>query len=370
MNVQIREVRGRRGLREFVRVPFELYRDSAMWVPPLIGDTIKMLDAQANPGFEHWRGRFWVAEKGGRLAGRVAGFVDSRSKERRARFGYLDLVDDREVASSLLGTVEKWFQAEGRTMMEGPFGLTTFEPSAVLVEGFEELPTAASTYNYPYYGSHLEACGYEKEVDYLEFHIRLEPEPNPRVEKIAKYILKKKGLRLVRAEGREDLLKYAGEVFGLINETYSDLHGFVPLTDGQIRFLTKKYFPFLDPAFIPMVADADGRIVAVAIGMPSLSRGLQAARGRLFPFGFLRMTRAVKSGNGVDMLLIGVKPELQKAGVNAAVMHEMHKAAIKRGRLEVETNGELETNEAVLAQWDGYDARQHKRRRVYRKRIG
>lgn len=370
MSVQIREAQGRRGLREFARVPFELYRESPLWVPPLIGDTIGMLDARSNPGFEHWRGRCWIARKGGRAVGRVAGFVDTRSKERRARFGYWETEDDAETAAALLGTVEEWVRSERRTMLEGPFGITTFEPSGILVEGFEELPTAVSSYNHPYYGPRLEECGYGKEVDYLEYHLRLEETPNPRVEKVAAYILKKKDLRLVRARNRRELLKYADGVFDLINKTYAGLHGFVPLTRRQIRFFTKRFFPFLEPAFVPMVADAAGRIVAVAIGIPSLSRGLQAARGRLFPFGFLRMIREVKKGDGLDLLLIGVAPELQKAGVNSVVMHEMHKAAIEKGRLEVETNGELETNESVQAQWEGYDARRHKRRRIYRKRLG
>lgn len=373
MSVKIREVRGRRELRQFVRYPFELYRGSPWWVPPLIRGELDQLDERVNPAFQFVRGRYWLAEDGrGRIRGRIAGFLpDERGGGvEMAHFGYLDLEDDAEVAAALLGVVEDWMREEGVSRLEGPYGVTTFDTGAVLVEGFEELPTAASSYNHRYYGGHLESCGYHKSVDYLEFELNGVRSVNERVAKLAAYTLRRKKVRLQEVATRAEVRSLAPEAFDVINEAYAGLHGFIPLTQDQIDYYTGKYFSFLDPSYVKALRDESGRMIAVGISMPSLSRGLQAARGRLFPFGFLRLMREVKRTTTLDLYLVAVRKEWQNAGLPAILMHETHTSAVGRGLKRVETNGELESNEAVQALWELYEPRQHKRRRVYAKELG
>ena len=371
MSTRIREVTGRKGLREFVRFPFQLYAGHAFWVPPLIRGEVQHLDPASNPAFKSLQSRYWMAESSkGRVQGRVAAYIPrSGGRDRPARFGYLDFVNDPEVTHSLLGTVEQWAREEGFSSVEGPVGVTSFDSSALLVEGYDQLPTSASSYNFPYYRERLEELHYEKEIDYIEFEISNLAEVNERVERLAAYTMKKKGVQLLELKGRRELRKHAPAVFDVINEAYQHLHDFEPLTREQVSFYTDQYFAYLDPALIKILVDQDEEIAAVGISMPSLSRGLQAARGKLFPLGIFKLMKAVRKTDTLDLYLVAVRRKWQHAGLPAILMHETHKSMLARGMTRAETNGELETNQSVQALWRSYGARKHKRRRIYRKAL-
>ena len=277
--------------------------------------------------------------------------------------------DDLDVSGRLLGSVEVWARDAGMERLEGPLGLTTFERSAILVEGFEYLPTAVSSYNFPYYGAHMERLGFGKEVDYVEHRFTLMEELDPKYAKVSEYVLKKKGWHLVEKKSRKELLPFGREIFELINAAYSGLYEFTPLRPREIDALIKKFFSFIDHNFIKLVADRDGVLVAVGVAMPSVSRGLQAAGGRLWPLGYLRFLRAMRRNDTLDLYLVAVAPALRNTGLTAILMSEMHRQAIAAGLEWVETNGELETNTQVISMWKGIDYETHKRRRIYRKLI-
>ena len=360
--------------RRFVQFQFDLYRDNPLWVPPLIRDELNALDRTKNPGLENCEPRLWLAILDGKCVGRIAGIINHRDNELRglnaARFCLLDFIDDAEVAERLLFTVEAWAKEQDMTLLEGPLGLTTFERSAVLVDGFDRLPTVVSSYNHPYYAEHIESCGFTKEIDYVEHRFQLPPKLNSKYPKVAEYVLKKKGLRTLEITSRKKLHPFGREIFQLINAAYSDLYEFTPMTGSEIDALINKFFSFIDPRFVKLVVDERENIVAVGVAMPSYSNLLQTLRGQLWrlPLALLR-NQLSGSKDTLDLYLVAVAPGLRNAGLHAILMHMMHQTALAAGFKWVETNGELETNTQVLSMWKDIEHETHKRRRIYSRQL-
>lgn len=362
----------KRERRRFIQFQFDLYKQDPLWVPPLIRDELNSLDSQTNPGLEGCELRLWLAIRDGVTVGRIAGVINHRDNEIRdikaARFCLLDFIDDVEVAQGLLDTVESWAIGYGMKLVEGPLGLTTFERSAVLIDGFDRLPTVVSSYNLPYYAGHIEACGFTKEIDYLEHRFQLPSELDPKYHKVAQYVLKKKGLHIIEKKSRRELRPLGRDIFQLINAAYSDLFEFTPMGDQEIDTLIKKFFSFIDPRFVKLVVNEHETIVAVGVAMPSYSELLQTLQGKLWRLPIAVLQNQLKgSSDTLDLYLVAVAPELRNAGLNAIIMQSMHQTAVATGLKWVETNGELETNKRVLAMWKDIDHETHKRRRIFSK---
>jgi hypothetical protein len=371
MSVQIREISTPGELRKFVSFQYELYRRNTFWVPPLRSDEMLSLRKDKNPAFEFCDAKYWLAYRDGRIVGRVAGIINRRFNQRwdkkAARFGWFDFVDDLEVSSALLYTVEQWAAALGMTGMHGPLGFTDMDGEGTLIEGFNEVSTLGAIYNFPYYPEHIERAGYSKDTDWVEFEVTMGKGIPDKIERLANIALARNSLSVLKADKAKDILPYAKEIFHVLNEAYKDLYGFIELSDKQIDMYVKQYFGFIRPEYVPVVLDARNKVVAFGIAMPSLSRALQKSNGRLFPIGFVRILRALKNNRRVDLYLTAVRPDMQNKGVNAILIHETNKAFIRNRIEKVETNRELETNVKVQAQWRFYSTRQHKRRRCYKK---
>ncbi len=373
MSVQIREVGTPHELRKFVDFPYDLYRDNRYWVPPLRSDELNSLQKHKNPAFDFCDAKYWLAHDNGRIVGRIAGIINKKFNEvwkaRSARFGWLDFVDDPEVSAALLETCEDWAARQEMTCLLGPLGFTDMDGEGMLVEGFEELGTFGNLYNYPYYPGHLERQGYQKDTDWIEYHVTMHEGIPDKVRRIAEIALERNHLSVLHVKKAKELLPYAHEIFHVLNDAYKDLYGFVQLSEEQIAMYVKQYFGFIVPDYVPVVLDSRGRVAAFGIAMPSLSAALQKSNGRLFPFGFVRILRALKSCRDIDLYLTAVRPDLQNKGVNGVLIHEMNKAMVKNRIHHVETNRELEDNAKVQAQWRFYEHRQHKRRRCYKKAL-
>jgi hypothetical protein len=372
MSTTIREVVTRRDLRRFINFPFSLYRNNEYWIPPLLMDEWNTLDPKKNPAFEHCRVKYLLAENDGKPVGRIAGIISDRYIEKwgnkYCRFGWFDFVDDLEVSRTLLEAVESWAWENGLTAVHGPLGFTDMDKEGMLVEGFEELGTMATLYNHSYYPRHIEKLGYQKDIDWIEFEIRIPEETPEKLLRLEKIVLERNKLRIV--ENRKKTLRlYAKKMFDLINETYADLYGYVTLTDKQIDMYIEQYFGFINPDYVCFVVDEADSLVAFGIGMPSLSRALQRSKGRLFPIGFIRLLFALRFHKNLDLLLIAVRPEYQARGLTAVMINTLNRSSWKNGVRSAETNVELETNTQVQAMWKHYDARQHKRRRCYIKAL-
>ncbi len=373
MSITIKEVITKGDLKKFIKFPFELYKGNKYWVPPLIFDDVKTLSKDKNPAFEFCDARYWLAYKDGKIAGRIAAIINHKFNEtwnqKAIRFGWVDFIDDENVAAALINEVEKWGKEKGLEYIHGPLGFTDFDPEGLLIEGFEELSTFGAIYNYPYYEKHIEKLKYTKDVDWIEFNVETPRELNEKVERIANVVAQRNKLRMLEVKKAKDLLPYANEIFHLINDAYKDLYGFVSLTDKQIEMYTKAYFGFIKPGYVPVILDEEGRVAAFGITMPSLSKAMQRANGSLFPFGFIHILNAMKNNPDADLYLTAVRRDLQNKGVNSMLINEVNKVFINNNIKFVETNRELEENSKIQAQWRFYNSRQHKRRRCYKKNL-
>jgi len=371
--VQLKEVETNSDLKKFVKFPLKMYKNNPYYIPSLISGEINTLRKDKNAAFEYCEAKYWLAYKDGKIAGRIAGIINheyiKKWKNKFARFGWIDFIDDPEVSAALLGAVEEWAKENGMEGILGPLGFTDFDEEGMLIEGFEELGTLALIYNFPYYPKHLETLGYEKDADWLEFEIQQPEEIHEKILRLNEIVLKRNKLHLVPAKKAKDLRPYARGVFELINDTYADLYGFVELNDKQIDGYIEEYFPFIDPQYTKIIIDENDKVAAFGITMPSLSRALQKAKGRLFPFGWIHMLYALKNPKSLDMYLVGVRKEFQNKGIPAVLLAEVTQACIRNDIKTAETAAELEENLEVQSMWKHFPKRQHKRRRCYIKKL-
>ncbi len=373
MSIELKEVVSRRELRQFIRFSYAHYRNSLYWIPPLLSGEKNTLNPKKNPAFEHCDSRFLLAFKDGKPAGRIAGIINHRYVEqwnkKDARFCWFETVDDREVSGRLLGAVEEWARSKGMERVIGPMGFTTFERQGILVQGFEEMPTFSGTYNFPYYPEHLEAHGYSKEFDYVEYEVKVPEQIPEKALKLRDLIVERYKVHTLKADSTKEMLPYADAVFRVINEAYKPLYGFTTLTEKQIAYFVKRYFSFVKPDYVTAVLDEQDRVLGFQISVPSLSHAFRKANGRLFPTGWYHIMKAMNHPERIDILLVGVLPEYQSKGINSIFMTDLTQIGIERGIKYAESNSELEENTKVQNFWRYFDTRQHRRSRIFGKAI-
>lgn len=374
MSISLKEVTTDKDLKRFVDFQYKLYKNDKYWVPPLKKEELFSLRRDKNPAFDFCETKYWLAYKNEELVGRIAGIINHKFNEKFnkkiMRFGWIDFIDDEDVSSILLNAVEEWAKGKGMNEVHGPLGFTDMDGEGTLIEGFEEVSTLGAIYNYPYYPKLIERNGYTKDIDWIEYQVKMTSDPVPeKISRISDIALQRNKLRVLRVNKPKELLPYAKEMFYLINSSYKDLYGFVELSDKQIDMYVKQYFGFIKPEYLPVVLNEKNEMVAFGITMPSLSKAFQKAKGKLFPFGFIHILKAMKNNPGLDLYLTAVRPDMQDKGVNAILMNEINKLIIKNNIRVVETNRELEDNSKVQAQWRFFEHRQHKRRRCYKKEI-
>lgn len=371
MNIVIKEVTGKKELRQFVRFNIDLYKGNPYHVPSLIYDEMMTLDRKQNPAFEVCDAIYFLAYKGDRIVGRIAGIINRRSNEvwnqKRARFGFVDFIDDDEVVDALFNAVRQWAKQQGMEELCGPMGFTDLDHEGMLVHGFDQLGTMATIYNHPYYPQQLERMGFFKDQDWHEFKVYVPdcvPEKHLRIGEIVK---RKYGLKVVKCKSKKEVMPYARPLFETLNISYAPLYGFSPLTDKQIDYYINMYIPMLRLDLLTLIVrEEDNAVVGFGISIPSLSRALQKSKGQLWPFGWFHLLKALRSKPEiVDLYLMGVLPEYQSKGVNALLFNDLIPIYKSLGVVYAESNPELESNNAVQAQWDYFKREHHKTRRVF-----
>lgn len=376
MTVTIKEVISKSDLKAFATFDHTLYKGNPYFVPSLIYDEINLLDSKKNPAFDFCEAAYFLAYRKDRIVGRIGAFINHRAnekwKENKARFGFVDFIDDEEVSKALFERAEGWAKGKGTEIIHGPLGFTDLDKEGLLIEGFDQLSTMSALYNAPYYQHHIEKLGYKADADWVEYKIFI-PEAVPEKHKrISEIVIKKYGLTIKKFKSGKQLVKEYGQaIFDLINESYEPLYGYVALTQKQIDYYVKTYLPMLNLDFVTLIVDQQNQLIGVGITMPSLSRALQKSGGKLFPFGFIPLAKALlsKKAKVVDLLLVAVKPEFQNKGINALLFYDLIPAYNKAGVEYGESNPELVMNERVQAQWEYFKTQQHKRRRAYYKRL-
>ena len=362
-------------LKKFTQFQIDLYEGNPYYVPPLISDDLGTLSPAKNPAFDFCEAVYYMAYKDGKPVGRIAGIINKQVNEKHgratARFGFIDFIDDEEVSKALIEAVEKWAREKGMNKMIGPMGFTDMDHEGMLVDGFEELGTMATIYNYDYYPRHIEKLGYAKEADWVEFLMEVPDKIPEKYDRIADIVKKKYGLRVKKYKSPKKAKEEIGRpLFHLINEAYDGLYEYSHLTERQIDYYIGIYLSLINFDLLAAIVDKDDKLVGIGISMPSLSRALQKSKGKLFPFGWYHLLRALKcKTDRVDLLLVAVKPEYVNKGVNALLFQDLIPYYIKYGFKYAESNLELETNNKVQGQWDYFTNRQHRRRRAYQKQL-
>lgn len=362
-------------LKKFVNFGIKLYKDNPCYVPPLVSDEVETLMPGKNPAYDYCRAQAFMAWRDNQPVGRIVAIVNdlvnSRTGQKQARFGFVDFIDDPEVADALFGAAEGWAREQGMTEMIGPMGFTDMDHEGMLVEGFDEMGTMATIYNYPYYPEHLERMGYVKDVDWVEYRVTVPAEVPEKFQRIADIVKKKYNLRSVKFTSRRKIKEMYGQaLFDLINEAYDGLYGYSPLNQRQIEYYIDKYLGIVRLDCLSVIVDADDRLVALGLSMPSMSQALRKSKGKMFPFGWYHLLNGIYGRNDVvDLLLIAVRKEYLSKGVNSMIFADLIPIFNKEGFKEAESNIELEGNESVRQQWDYFPHRQHRRRRAFRKQI-
>lgn len=373
MSVTIIECNTTADLKKFADFPYTLYKGNAYWVPPVKEQELSSLQPESNPALRQLVTSFWIAIKDGKVAGRTGAVINeadnSRNGTKLCRLTRTEFIDDKEVSSALLQVAENWARQKGMEAIHGPLGFTNLDHQGVLVEGFDHLPSIASEYHLPYYQHHFAAAGYEKEMDWVEFRLKLDKEIPEKALKMNEMIQKRYQLKVVHFKTTAELRAYAAKIFLLLNVAFNSLFSFVPLDDDTQKFYTKKYFRLLNPSFVKAVEDKENNTVGFIVSLPSMSRALQQAKGKLFPFGWYYIKQALKKPKVVDLLLTGIHPEWQAQGVSAILITELQKVMQQNGVEQVETTGILETNDKAINHWKNYENIQHKRKRCYMKKL-
>jgi GNAT superfamily N-acetyltransferase len=380
--VTVSQVTSKKDMRAFVRFNYELYKDCPYAVPDFLGDTMETLDANSNPAFRFCEAAFFLARREGHIVGRVAAIINRRANERwnkqEVRFGWIDFIDDLDVSRALLDAVEQWGRERGMNRMVGPLGFTDLDPEGMLTEGFDQLSTLYTIYNYPYYPQHLAKLGFEREIGWVEHKVFIpkgEHEANnAKYFRVAQIAQQRYGFRLRHFRSKKEIRKggYIQKVLGVINRAYANLYGYSELDEQQMQWYADRFLPMLDRRFLSVVENAEGEIIGAGLCMTSLSRAVQKAKAKFFPFGWWHIAYELwlkPRHQIIDMLLVGVLPEYQDKGANALFFADMIPRSISCGYEWAESNPQLEDNIAIQMQLKNLDSCVHKRRAAFFKEI-
>jgi len=376
MAITVKIVENKTQLKKFITFPFSLYKNTKNWIPPLKSDDWQAFDCTKNPAYETADAAFFLAYDNERLVGRIAA-IDSKAandkfKTNNVRFGWFESIDSFEVAQKLIAAAEAWGKKRGRETMTGPQGFTDFDPQGLMLEGFEHTPTIVGGYNHEYYQNFFPKMGFEKDIDYYEFSVTI-PDSDPipeRLKELSERIRQRSHIKIIEYKKLSTLVRErAHEIFELLEETFEEIYGAVPLTSRQVDFFIKKYISFVDPRLVKLAVDEQNKLVAFMLTMPSMSAAFQKARGSLFPFGWWFLLKALKTYETLDFYLAGISKKHRGSGMDLLLTMEIAKTAKELGFKRTESNLELETNTKVQAMWKNFNPQQLRKRRIFKKVI-
>lgn len=374
--IEIRPIHTKLGILKFINFANDLYKDCPYYCPPLLLDELRTFDAKTNPSLDVCDIQLWMAYRDGKPVGRIAAFINRIANThwsvRKVRFGWMDFIDDLEVSHALLDTVAEWGRERGMILMNGPIGMTDWDHEGLLLMGYDYVAPMASLYNFPYYVQHMEEYGLRKEEDWIEYQIEAPQEVPERVHRMAKIVAERSHLRVDDVRDCKELSrKYGLQFMDVLDSAYHQLYNFQPMTQRQKEHYRDMYFPLINFDFVAIVVNEHDEVAGVGVGMPDIAQALRKCGGRLFPFGWWHLLRALKSKqfDTFDLLLIAVRPDYKDRGVNSMIFDKIIPSFKKYGVKRIETTSMLEDNHKVLANFVEYEKKQHKRRRAYVKEI-
>jgi len=367
-NISIKEVITKQDVKDFVNLPYEIYKGNDYWVPPLKKDEAKALSPETNPMFRFADAKFWIVFKEGKCMGRIGALINhkhiEKTGEKYGRFTRMEFCNDNDVVDLLFKTAEDWVKEQNMEGIQGPLGFTNLDSQGMLVEGFDELQAMGSSYHLPYYKEQLERIGYKKDVDWVEFQLTVNEVPE-KASKLANLLIKRYKLHVLNFKSSKELMPYADKIFNVLNMAFDDLYSMVKFDKDMIDFYRNKYFKLLNPRFVKIIENEENEVVGFIIGLPSLSKALQKVNGKITLFNFHHITKALKKPVLMELLLTGVNPKHHGKGYSALLINELQKEMIAVGVKAVETTGIFETNEKAISHWKNYENKQHKRKRSF-----
>lgn len=373
MALSIVEVLTQKDISDFVELPFVLYKNNQYWVPQLKSDEKSALSPATNPAFEFSKAKFWLVYQGKKCVGRIGAIVNpvanEKVGEKLGRITRPEFIDDKEVVDLLFSTAENWLKSEGMLGVHGPLGFSNLDHQGLLVEGHDFIASVASDYHLPYYGGHFERLGFVKEQDWLEFRVTFPDSMPDKMLAVAEMIKKRYGFKLLTFTKKSEIEPYKQKIFDLFNDAFAQLFSTFVLPQKMIDYYIAKYFPMLNPRYVKIILDKEDKIAGFMIALPSLSKAMQRANGKLLPFGWWHLMKALKHPTEMDLMLTGVRPDLQKLGVSSLLMNDLWNTANADGIKFVETTGMLEENLLAIQVWKSFDHIQHKRKRCYIKQF-
>lgn len=365
----IKEVKTKKDLTKFVRFPMKLYKENENYIPALEADEKNMFNRNKNGSYEYCESIEILAYKNNKVVGRLAGIINHKYNEKinakHLRFSNFDVIDDFEVTKAMFDYIAKWGKEKGMTEFNGPIGFTDLDRQGMLIEGFDKIGMSITNYNFPYYVEHMEKLGLVKDVDWVEYIVNIPEKLDPRIEKVQAALLNRFGFKLLKFKNLKEVTPYIYKAFEVYNEAFYALHGTVMLTKKQIEDLIKQFAPAINFEYLPIIVDKEDNVVGMAVLAPSIAKASRKAKGRMLPFGWYHLLKALKHNDTLEMYLVAIKPEYQGFGLNAILMHDVTKCAIKNGVKYAETGPELEENYKVRSQWDNYDAKIIRKRRCF-----
>lgn len=371
--IEVKEVKSKKEMKQFIDLPFEVYKDNPYWVPPIKKDERDSFHPK-NEIFKTVEAKFFLAYKNNEVVGRVIAIINwteiKELNKSKIRFGWLVFKDDINILEALLTTVENIGKDHNLNYIEGPMGFSNMDKAGMLTEGFDKTATLIGTYNYSYYPEYIQQLNYQPMAEWLEYAIELENLGTVKqMDKLCEMIKKRYCIDTYNFSSTKEMLPHVDEMFELLNVTYADLQSFVPIEKDQVEHYKKKYLKFIHPDFISCVKDKEGKMIAFAITMPSFSSAFQKAKGRILPFGWWHFIQEQKKNTHVEFYLIGIDPTYQNKGVNALIFKQLYDRFTKRGIKTLETNPLLEENIKVQQLWKNFDPIVHKRRKTFYKKI-
>lgn len=372
-NIVIKKVEGRKDLKKFIEFPENLYKDQPNWIPALHFDERALLNPKKNKAMAYCDACLWLAYKDNKIAGRIAGIINHNANrdwnKKNARFGWIDFIDDIDVAKALLDTVEQWGKEHGMTNICGPLGFTDMDREGMLVEGFENQATLTTIYNYPYYPEYLEKLGYTKDVDWLQESFELPDELPESITKYQKLIEEHSGAHVAPCKTRKQLKRYAYGMFNVINKAFPALYEFTPMNKEQIDNYVKDYVPIINKKYLAAAVNDQDQVLGFALAFPSINKGLLKSKGKLFPTGIFHILHSMRHFDILELWMIGIMPEYQNTGISALIFQYIHQQCLKYGVRKAITNPKLEENKKVQRLFDYYEIKPYMRRRSYKKEL-
>ena len=367
--ITIKEVKSDKELKQFIRYPKDLYKNCPYFVPALDSAEHKMLTE--HPALSFCDVQLWLAYKNDKIAGRIGGIINHRYNElkgkKRIRFAWFDVDNDVEVAKSLFEAVENWGKQKNLLEISGPSRYSNMEKQGMLIDGFDVLTTVSCDYNYPYYPLFMDTLGYEKEEDYMQMSVEIGEIPE-RITKLNDRLSARYGVEVKQFKDKKELLRYARQFFVALNTSFENIYNFIPLTDAEIDYHIKNNFSYANKDFVKILVDKNDEVVGFSLTVPSLSHAFRKADGRLFPFGWYHIIRALKHNDTTNLYLTGVLPQWLNSGVHVLYHYELHKTHLEKGYKFAITNQQLESNHNYRI-WENYGGKPLTKRRCYVKKL-